>query len=97
MEEAYEGILIKHPPGRRKEAETLLHIIIGACRPLTPSEMDIALHVAFNTPTAQTHKDLDLDHQQLSARIRGLCGLFVFIVDSRVYLIHQTAIRAGTW
>ncbi|OLN95506.1 Vegetative incompatibility protein HET-E-1-like protein 16 [Colletotrichum chlorophyti] len=91
VENAYEKILSRHSRGRRHEAETLLHIVVGSRRPLTLAEMDVALQLATDSADARIHEDLDLDNDHLASRIRELCGLFVFINDSRVYLIHQTA------
>ncbi|ROT35327.1 ankyrin [Sodiomyces alkalinus F11] len=91
VEGAYENILNIHGRGRREEVETLLHIVVGARRPLTLSEMDVAFELATESPGALRHEDLDLDGDHLKSRIRELCGLFVFVSDNRVYLIHQTA------
>ncbi|KAH8757176.1 putative ankyrin repeat-containing protein [Diaporthe sp. PMI_573] len=91
IEDAYEKILSRLGCDERKNAEALLHIVVAARRPLTLSEMDVALQIATESPDAQIHRDLDLDRDDLKDHIRKLCGLFVFISDSRVYLIHQTA------
>jgi hypothetical protein len=67
-----------------------LQIVVGARRPLTINEMAIALGIATSTD-----KDwlatVKVDHEGLEDRIRDLCGLFIFINHSKVYLIHQTA------
>jgi hypothetical protein len=50
--------------------------------------------VAFQIATEDavtSYNDLGLDREHLAVRIRSLCGLFVFVKDMRVYLIHQTA------
>ncbi|KAH8742949.1 hypothetical protein F5883DRAFT_594605 [Diaporthe sp. PMI_573] len=91
IEDAYEKILSRLGCDERKNAVALLHIVVAARRPLTLSEMDVALQIATESPDAQVHRDLDLDRDDLKDHIRKLCGLFVFISDSRVYLIHQTA------
>lgn len=91
VEDAYEKILGRLKYNQREEARTLLHIVVGARRPLTLSEMDVAFQIATDSPDAKTHKELDLDNNILKLRIRELCGLFVFIDDDRIYLIHQTA------
>src|SRR5438034_6635353 len=40
----------------------------------------------------QSYDDLDLkSEERFRENIRDLCGLFVTIVDSRIYLLHQTA------
>ncbi|KIW24505.1 hypothetical protein, variant [Cladophialophora immunda] len=89
--DAYEKILMKSlDPG---EARRLLHVILAAKRPLSLTEMSIAM--AF--------KGVDCERQRTSAegriipesRMRGhlrdICGLFVAVVDNKVYLLHQTA------
>ncbi|KAK1979878.1 hypothetical protein LZ30DRAFT_796894 [Colletotrichum cereale] len=93
VEDAYEKILgrLNHNRRQRQDTETLLHIVVGAHRPLTVSEMDVAFQLATDGANAQVHDDLDLSYGLLESQIRELCGLFVFINDSRIYLIHQTA------
>ncbi|CAI0655001.1 unnamed protein product, partial [Colletotrichum noveboracense] len=91
VEEAYEKILGRLSPGQQQEARVLLHIVVGARRPLTLSEMDVAFQLATDSSDAQTHGELDLNHNHIKSQIRELCGLFVFINDNRIYLIHQTA------
>ncbi|KAN0070496.1 Ankyrin repeat-containing domain protein [Elaphomyces granulatus] len=59
-----------------KEAKRLLHIIVAAERPLTLKEMSIRR--AFS-------------REHIRENIRDLCGLFVTIIDLRMYLLHQTA------
>jgi hypothetical protein len=42
-------------------------------------------------PDSTTYEDIDCQYETRKESIRENCGLFVSIVDSRVYLIHQTA------
>ncbi|KAK7420625.1 hypothetical protein QQZ08_010317 [Neonectria magnoliae] len=91
VEDAYEKILSRHDRGRREEVETLLHIVVGARRPLTLGEMDVAFQLATDSPDATAQKDLELIADRIKSDIRQLCGLFGFISDNRIYLIHQTA------
>jgi hypothetical protein len=88
--EAYDRILARVTHSREHEVEMILRIIVGARRPLTIQEMAMALGVA-TTSDAQTTREADLDPSGLDIRIRRLCGLFVFIKNNKVYLIHQTA------
>jgi hypothetical protein len=67
-----------------------LQIIVGARRPLTTQEMAIALGIALS-PRSQTAAEAGINPVRLAKRIRQLCGLFVFINNSKIYLIHQTA------
>jgi len=87
VSDAYERILSKsqYPHRTRK----LLHIIIAAAKPLTLPEMALALMIS---PDHQSISDLELvSEDRFKNDIRQLCGLFVIIVDSKVYLLHQTA------
>jgi ankyrin repeat protein len=88
--EAYERILDRVPAGQKSKVETILRIIVGARRPLTVQEMAMALGIAM-TPGAETAMDAGLNLEGLDRKIRHLCGLFVFIKESKIYLIHQTA------
>jgi ankyrin repeat protein len=94
VEDAYENLLNKSSKKARdrREAEILLHIIVAASRPLTLKEMDVAFQIGTGSQRPKSsYKELNLDKRDLERRIRNLCGLFVFVNDSRVYLIHQTA------
>ncbi|KAH8598618.1 ankyrin repeat-containing domain protein [Bisporella sp. PMI_857] len=71
-------------------ATNILHIIVGAYRPLTISEMAIAFGLA-ERPNSQSYTEFKIENTRLEKLIRQLCGLFVFINRSKVYLIHQTA------
>ncbi|KAL8868842.1 MAG: hypothetical protein Q9174_004717 [Haloplaca sp. 1 TL-2023] len=87
VDQVYTAMLNKSPDARR--ARKLLHIILAAYRPLTLQEINIAMvveecHTSF--------EDLDCwDLKTAADRIKNICGLFATVVDSRVYLIHQTA------
>ncbi|KAJ5756958.1 uncharacterized protein N7511_007140 [Penicillium nucicola] len=87
VDEAYERILNQSPD--QTKARRLLHIVVSAIRPLTLKEMRIALAIR---PSDRTHEDLDLESEtRFPAVVRNLCGLFVTIIDSKIYLLHQTA------
>lgn len=88
--ETYERILDRVPSDQKIEVETILRIIVGARRPLTVQEMAMALGVA-TTPGAERAIEAGLSPKGLDRKIRQLCGLFVFIKDSKIYLIHETA------
>ncbi|KAI9163980.1 Ankyrin repeat domain-containing protein [Paramyrothecium foliicola] len=84
---AYEKILSRSQDPAR--ARRLLHIVVAAEKPLSVQEMATALALR------ETHRfegELDLEPEERFRRtIRALCGLFVTITDSKVYLLHQTA------
>jgi hypothetical protein len=88
VQEAYEKILSKS--ANKSETRSLLYIMVGAARPLTLQEMDVAFSLATQSG-CNSYAELDRDGVNLETRIRNLCGLFVYINDSRVQLIHQTA------
>lgn len=84
VDEAYEKILSKSSDP--DQARRLLHIVCAASRPFTLLEMNRALSIR------------DKDHmmalkapESFRVFIRDLCGLFISIKNSRIYLIHQTA------
>jgi ankyrin repeat protein len=87
INEAYEQILNKtnEDPMVRKA----LSIILAASRPLTLSEMNVAVNIDY---TSQSIHDLDLeDDEDFKTRLRSWCGLFVSIHQGNIYFIHQTA------
>jgi predicted RNA-binding protein with PIN domain len=88
VETAYERILA-HTTDAEK-AKKLLQIILAAVRPLTLQEIAVALDL---TSTHKTIADLQAEMEPLARfrkTIRDLCGLVVTVVDSKVYLLHQT-------
>ncbi|KAI1416756.1 hypothetical protein F5Y13DRAFT_204139 [Hypoxylon sp. FL1857] len=87
VEEAYEKILSRSrdPAGARR----LLSIVVAAERPLLLREMAVTLAIEEDHKTLT---DLELEpEERFREKIRELCGLFVTIVDSKIYLLHQTA------
>jgi hypothetical protein len=49
------------------------------------------MNVAFAMKVEdRSHKDLDLE-PSIDSTVKDLCGLFVKVVDSKIYLVHQTA------
>lgn len=64
-------------------------MVVAAQRPLTLREMDVTLAIGDHT---KSEAELDLEgDKNLGNNVRNLCGLFLNITDSKVYLIHQTA------
>lgn len=55
--------------------------------------MAVAYGVASrpSRPMVEWYAAAEIDKERLEERISHLCGLFVFINHSRIYLIHQTA------
>ncbi|KAF3916672.1 hypothetical protein ABW20_dc0105302 [Dactylellina cionopaga] len=85
--DAYDRILSKSKDFA--QARKLLQIVIAAERPLTLEEMAVALTLKENDRSYQglelSMKDTFLEY------VRDLCSLFISVVDSRIYLLHQTA------
>ena len=71
------------------QARLLLQILLAAERPLTLDEMNIALSIK---PSHQTLASImsELKHPAENY-IFSLCGHFIRIIRSKVYLVHQTA------
>ncbi|KAJ5610606.1 hypothetical protein N7510_007325 [Penicillium lagena] len=90
VEDAYEKILERCNKGTRHDAKRLLEIIVAAQRPLTLSEIDVVLEIKTD-PDSRSCDDLDLEGANREQWILDTCSLFVSIIDSRIYLIHQTA------
>lgn len=87
VNQAYTAILDKSPD--RERARKLLHIILAARRPLTLDEANVALEMK---ECYTAYKEIDFWSQEVAEdRIKNICGLFLTVVDKRVYLIHQTA------
>ncbi|KAF4829521.1 Ankyrin-1 [Colletotrichum siamense] len=90
VEQAYERILSRHK-GQRQKVEALLHIIVGARRPLNVMELLVAYQMAIGAPSPVKHSKLEFDSAGFKTHVREMCGLFVFVNDDRIFMIHQTA------
>jgi hypothetical protein len=87
VDDAYEKILSRSPDA--PQTRRILHIVVGAFEPLTIQQMSLALTI---TEIYHSHKEEDQEPEdRFKTTIRDLCGLFVVIVDKKIYLIHQTA------
>ncbi|KAJ5646949.1 hypothetical protein N7490_003321 [Penicillium lividum] len=87
---AYEKILSRVPADNMDLVKKILEIIVVARRPMAIQEMAIALGIATNSE-ARIIMGSGLDPTHFPEKLRQLCGLFIFINDSKVYLIHETA------
>jgi ankyrin repeat protein len=90
VEDAYGKILMRVPEIQKEVVTQIFHIIIGARRPLTTSEMAMALGI-LRRRGAQSLAEFKIAEDRLKGTIRDLCGLFIYINRSTIYLIHQTA------
>ncbi|KAL8724321.1 MAG: hypothetical protein Q9181_006880 [Wetmoreana brouardii] len=87
VDQAYTAILEKSQ--NKERARKLLHLILAAVRPLTVQE---AIEALVIEERHLWYKDLDLwELKEATDKIKNICGLFVSVVDSKIYLIHQTA------
>ena len=89
VDQAYSAILNKIKIADQPKARKLLHIVLGAFRPLSLQEINEAVAVK---ESCLSYKDLQLwQVEKCKSTVTHLCGLFLRVVDSKVYLIHQTA------
>lgn len=87
VDEAYEKILDKSR--NVEKAKKLLRIVVTAARPLTLAEMAFAMTLQKNH---KSYQDVKLQSEErFREHVRDLCGLFVSVIDSKIYLLHQTA------
>lgn len=87
VEDAYERILQRS--SRPQLAKVLLPLVTIANRPLLLEELELLAKV---TPWCHDKKDIDLiGPDRFKDVARDACGLFLTVVDDRVFLIHQTA------
>ena len=89
VDEAYEKILKRSPDPQK--AHKILSILIVAMRPLSLREMSLAFAININYQTYEELEDELEPEERFHGTARDLCGLFVVIVDSKFYLLHQTA------
>jgi ankyrin repeat protein len=96
IDAAYTKMLDRSPD--HGAARKLLHIVTAAERPLTLEEISLALAVkAADQSIDDIKKELPANEEpektmaREKTRIRELCGLFLVVIDRKVYLFHQTA------
>ncbi|KAJ5713587.1 uncharacterized protein N7483_010768 [Penicillium malachiteum] len=89
VDNAYKKILTRSPTPKR--ARTILHAILAAESPLSVGEM--ALIVACDQAFKESVdiEDYLESEEDFKQTLREICGLFVVIIHSRLYLLHQTA------
>ena len=83
---SYEVLLQKCPDP--VFAKKVLQIVLVAARPLTLTEIDVALNV-----NEQTSSYAELEREgpsRLQETLPSRCGLMISIIASKVYFIHQT-------
>ncbi|KAF3108543.1 hypothetical protein TWF102_010669 [Orbilia oligospora] len=88
LKQLYEYALSRSPD--IGDTKKVLCIILAAYRPLSLGELNILLRI----DGAETVTDLDMflePESQIEFVVRSLCGIFIYIADSKVHLIHETA------
>ncbi|KAF4880524.1 Vegetative incompatibility protein HET-E-1 [Colletotrichum siamense] len=87
LDKLYENILNRSLDVEK--AHKLLHIVISAARPLTLQEISVALAVS---ESHQSYSDIQMEpSERFKDTLRATCGLFVTVVEGKVYFLHQTA------
>ncbi|EZF32372.1 hypothetical protein H101_04035 [Trichophyton interdigitale H6] len=90
IDAAYSRILDRSPD--HTKARKLLHIVTAAERPLTLGEISVALTLDSERQSIDDIQDeVQTDDDRIQKLIRNLCGLFLVVIDGKVYLFHQTA------
>ncbi|MCJ1423388.1 hypothetical protein MMC29_001271 [Sticta canariensis] len=90
VSDAYEKILARSSD--QNLAQILLQLIVAATRPLSLTEVNIALAIATQKERCTSQKALNLwPSETFRSTIQNICGLFVSVHDGKVSLIHQTA------
>ena len=87
--EAYEKILNRSLD--KTATRKLLHIVTAASRPLSVNELAEAMAIQKSHESYQDLEEELEPEMRFRNTVRDLCGLFVVIVDSKIYLLHQTA------
>jgi ankyrin repeat protein len=89
VDEAYENILRRCTD--QKGAWKALHLILAATRPLSVSELSMAMILDdSDNSLSSIHKRAEPE-ERFAETLRNLCGLLVVIVQDKVYFLHQTA------
>ncbi|BCS04975.1 uncharacterized protein AKAW2_80776A [Aspergillus luchuensis] len=92
VSDAYERILSRSPD--EKQTEIMLQIILAAERPLSLSEMNVALTLALQDAPFESQSQLESDlwpGTNFKNVVENLCGLFVTVRPTGLFFLHQTA------
>jgi hypothetical protein len=88
VEDAYDKILNRDYRKYYEDRRRLLSLVLAALRPLTLAEASIALPLS-KISNARTTADLDPeDENHFRTTVQTLCGLFVSVVDGRLFLLQ---------
>jgi len=88
VEDAYDKILNRDYKKYYEDRRRLLSLVLAAFRPLTLAEASIALPLSKFGATGTT-VDLDPeDERHFRTTVQTLCGLFVSVVDGKLFLLQ---------
>ncbi|KAF2148220.1 hypothetical protein K461DRAFT_297653 [Myriangium duriaei CBS 260.36] len=88
--EAYEKLLSRIPDQHKSSVRIMLQLILVAQRPLTITEMSIAMKMATHIGGSDEKRVVGSD-DSFKKWINQTCGFFITIYDQRLYLVHHTA------
>jgi ankyrin repeat protein len=89
VNDAYEKILNRSSAPER--ARTILSALVAAARPLSVGEMSIVMAFYQARQSSAEIEDYLESEEDFRKTLRDVCGLFVTVIHSQVYLLHQTA------
>ncbi|KAE8384523.1 hypothetical protein BDV23DRAFT_189147 [Aspergillus alliaceus] len=89
VNDAYEKILSQSKAPER--AKTILHALVTATRPLSVGEMSMLMAFHQACQSSADIEDYLESEETFRQTLRDICGLFVMVIHSQVYLLHQTA------
>ena len=87
LDAVYERILSMSPDVSK--TRKIIHIVLGAEEPLSLDDMNIALNIHDSHRSCKALEPYL--EPNIESTIKDLCGLFVRIINSQIYLVHQTA------
>lgn len=89
IDAVYERLLDAQPRDLRPAAFRMLQIVLAASRPLTLQEMSIVMELKGNQRRFEdVQKSIKHPFENY---VKSLCGHFLRIIHSKIYLVHQTA------
>ncbi|KFY84990.1 hypothetical protein V500_08810 [Pseudogymnoascus sp. VKM F-4518 (FW-2643)] len=89
IDAVYERLLDVQPRELRPAAFRILQVVLAASRPLTLEEMSIVMELKGDQRRlADVKKSMKHPFENY---IKSLCGHFLRIIHTKIYLVHQTA------
>lgn len=88
VNDAYEKMLNRSLDYKR--ARIILHVVLGARRPLLLGEVSVAIALQRAHKCEDDVKEEMESEKTFKSTLRDLCGLLLWVNDNKVYLLHQT-------